>query len=329
MSDQSEPIKTIHDVARVSGVSIGTVSRVFNGHQAVAESTRQRVLDVARRSRFKPQGAARRTNIALVSDFKGYGAIGGYGTSLLAHLISDLMHRDVSVSIHGPHQLDELSQRLIDGIIVIPWADDVLDKVASRTTTPLVAVNDASNTKVSSITTDHREGGRLVGEAFALAGHKKTAYISIDRNYGNGERLKGMGEGLRAVVPDACIVEFFTSEHSLAPAIRRSLDSGATALFVGSEDLVMESWNILSLVLRKSIPDDVSIVTIDNGMISPYLDPPLTGLVHPIADLARGALDQVFQNIRGDVVSPRVFSEYLIDRGSVAAPFHTKERHAI
>ena len=54
---------TIRDVARKAGVSIGTVSRVLNGHAAVSESSRSRVDTVVRslnyyplRKRRSPQG---------------------------------------------------------------------------------------------------------------------------------------------------------------------------------------------------------------------------------------------------------------------------------
>jgi LacI family transcriptional regulator len=50
---------TIRDVAREAGVSVATVSRVFNNSGPVREDTRRRIDDVARRLRYIPNSAAR------------------------------------------------------------------------------------------------------------------------------------------------------------------------------------------------------------------------------------------------------------------------------
>ena len=50
---------TIREVAELSGVSVSTVSRVFNGYKDVSASTRQRVLDTARELDYAPSAAAR------------------------------------------------------------------------------------------------------------------------------------------------------------------------------------------------------------------------------------------------------------------------------
>ena len=49
----------IHEVARLSGVSVSTVSRVFNGYADVSETTRQRVLATAEQLDYTPSAAAR------------------------------------------------------------------------------------------------------------------------------------------------------------------------------------------------------------------------------------------------------------------------------
>jgi len=52
---------TIEDVARLSGVSRGTVSRVINGSQNVNRETRKRVLEVIEKLGYRPNQNARRT----------------------------------------------------------------------------------------------------------------------------------------------------------------------------------------------------------------------------------------------------------------------------
>ena len=50
---------TIKDVAREAGVSIATVSRVFNASAVVSEPTQRAVREVAARLNYWPNGAAR------------------------------------------------------------------------------------------------------------------------------------------------------------------------------------------------------------------------------------------------------------------------------
>ncbi|RMF64629.1 MAG: LacI family transcriptional regulator, partial [Bacteroidetes bacterium] len=49
---------TIYDIAERSGVSIATVSRVFNNHARVSEATRRRVLEVAEALGYQPHASA-------------------------------------------------------------------------------------------------------------------------------------------------------------------------------------------------------------------------------------------------------------------------------
>ncbi len=50
---------TIKDVAKAAGVSVASVSRALNGHDSVTPETRQRIVEVAERLRYMPNGAAR------------------------------------------------------------------------------------------------------------------------------------------------------------------------------------------------------------------------------------------------------------------------------
>ena len=50
---------TIKDIAKISGVSISTVSRVLNNRPDVSESVRQRVLAVVEASGYIPNDSAR------------------------------------------------------------------------------------------------------------------------------------------------------------------------------------------------------------------------------------------------------------------------------
>lgn len=52
-------VVTIHDVAKLAGVIIGTVSRVLNDSKAVKETTRRRIKEAIKQLNYKPDPIAR------------------------------------------------------------------------------------------------------------------------------------------------------------------------------------------------------------------------------------------------------------------------------
>ncbi len=58
---------TIHDVARLAGVSIKTVSRVYNDEPNVRDTIRERVKEAGAELRYRPNAAAQSGRAPLAS----------------------------------------------------------------------------------------------------------------------------------------------------------------------------------------------------------------------------------------------------------------------
>src|SRR3954471_24417774 len=54
-----QPRPNIHELARLSGVSVGTVSRALNGYADVSKQTRERIMRIAEELDYTPAAAAR------------------------------------------------------------------------------------------------------------------------------------------------------------------------------------------------------------------------------------------------------------------------------
>src|SRR5258706_9092140 len=74
---RSTAITNIREVAKQSGVSVSTVSRVFNEYADVSTATRERVLAVARKLDYAPNAAAR-TLVKRTSQLIGVVLFTGY-----------------------------------------------------------------------------------------------------------------------------------------------------------------------------------------------------------------------------------------------------------
>ena len=77
MSNLKERV-TIYEVAKLSGVSLATVSRVINNSSTVSEKTKKRVMDVIKQLGYKPSGLAqalatnKTTNIGVIIPSANY-----------------------------------------------------------------------------------------------------------------------------------------------------------------------------------------------------------------------------------------------------------------
>src|SRR5438874_13534759 len=67
MKRMKKPRRGIHLIAEMANVSIGTVDRALHGRGGIKESTRQRILQIARQISYTPNLAARALSIAKAS----------------------------------------------------------------------------------------------------------------------------------------------------------------------------------------------------------------------------------------------------------------------
>src|SRR5262245_53733940 len=177
---------TIKDVAREAGVSVATVSRVFNDSAVVSEPTRNAVRVVAERLNYWPNGAAR----SLITNRTQ--AIGVLLPDLFGEFYSEILRgMDATARKSGLHLLvssshadaDELIAALrttrgrIDALIVM--APDVDARPALRATAgdlPLVVIDPGPGLEgCECVTIANREGAREVVQHLLALGHRRIA----------------------------------------------------------------------------------------------------------------------------------------------------------
>ena len=192
-------ITNIREVAKQSGVSVSTVSRVFNEYADVSPATRERVLAVARKLDYAPSAAARtlvkrRSQLIGVVLFTGYEhpdihhpffqevlvglkhGIGELGYDLL------LFATEQPGSSQGrPHSyLRRARQHGVDGIVVmgVDRDDPEVEKLV-RSPVPVIAVDlDVSGDHTSYVASDNIGGARLAVRHLHGLGHTRIATIA-------------------------------------------------------------------------------------------------------------------------------------------------------
>lgn len=185
----------IHDVARRAGVSIATVSHVFNGTKHVSEETRQRVLTAAEGLQYQPNQQARslRLNhsqlILVLIDEK---CLGMNLSLIVSSMIKALQRQSRDVSIHFYHNSEQVNNllkavefRCAYLICLNPFQEQEIDSKANLVTVNFsLEENESLSKSKSSIDMSlffYRELEKLIA---------KNNYDHVVANYRQGKALK-------------------------------------------------------------------------------------------------------------------------------------------
>jgi DNA-binding LacI/PurR family transcriptional regulator len=187
-------VKNIAELARIAGVSPGTVSRALTDTGLISQKTRERIKALAREHDFRPNIMARNLRI------KRAGAIGvviplGHETgqhisdpffmTLLGHLADTLTERGYDLLLSrviptSPDWLDNIvDSGRVDGVILIGQSNqaEAIDRVAERYL-PMVAWGAQAQGQVHcSVGTDNRKGGRIATQHLIERGCKRIAFL--------------------------------------------------------------------------------------------------------------------------------------------------------
>ncbi len=329
---------TIRDVARDSGVSIATVSRVFNHSPLVSGGTRERVLAASERLGYWPNGIAR----SLITNRTH--AIGVLLPELHGEFYSELIHGiDTAARASGLHLLvsratstaTELAAALrsmrgrVEALIVMapdPNASGALKACAGQV--PAVLLNTADpQPECDTLTVANFDGAAEVVRHLIGLGHREIATITGPANNVDAQqRLEGYRAALReAGLPTGPDLEFqgdFTEPSGYAAAARVLARSPRpTALFVANDHMVIGVFGAMQDA-GLNVPADLAIASFDDIPMACYLTPPLTTVHVDMYRMGQRAVELLLDVRRGGPPSSgrhETMAVTLVVRGSCGA----------
>jgi len=297
---------SILDVARQSGVSITTVSRVINKVGSVKEKNRIRVMNAVKELKFQPSIFAQRLAtgksnvVALVIpryegvfySFYALEIIRGVGTMCEA-LKLDLL-------LHLTDARTALSLRGVGGMIFSDiignraQLEDCLEKGI-----PTVVINYyVEDLDVSCIAVDNCGGAENAVNYLIELGHKKIAQITADvLTQAAAKRLEGYKRALEKNSIKLREDYIFQTDYSrgqarsAAESLIKSADP-ATAVFVASDSMALEVMAV-ARELGKDIPGDLSIVGFDDNPSGLYGPVALTTVRQPLIRMAEESVKEL------------------------------------
>lgn len=352
---------TIKEIAALSQVSSATVTRALQGHPRVRPETRARVERAAEALGYRPNhaartlatGASKTIGLLLPSTGDRYW---GEVVEGIEDAADDAGYSVLLATSHGDaarsrRMLDLLLSKRVDGMVIAARRE--VEEALTHAELPVALVrvgpdaelDDGDVEAVRTLPDDRLAGwleGRRLGDlapgvigfddvsAATLAvehlvglGHRRLAFVGAGNRRSAALRVAGFRQSTgRAGVESATVV---ASSDRLADSHAAALDLlGAPERptgIVAYDDMVALGAIRAARTLGLRVPEQVSVVGIDDIDVAAFLEPPLSTVRQPKREIGRLAAIALFEALGSGTPSPgRALRGELIVRGSTAPP---------
>jgi LacI family transcriptional regulator len=332
---------TIHDVARIAGVGIGTVSRVINNSANVKPMTREKVLNAIAQLDYKPNPIAR----SMISKRTGsIGVVVPFFTrfffievlrgmeSALAELGRDLVLYNVETNVQRDRYFTELPMHhKVDGLLILSLTpDDTIASSFAEKGMPVVLL-DAYSPYLHSLVIDNVGGAYQAVKFLIEKGHRRIGFIngivegSFKFNQAN-DRLIGLHRAFGDVgllfEPELVIATEWNRQSGKKAALQLlSQKKRPTAIFAASDVQAIGVLNAAN-VCKFLVPADLSVIGYDGIEISDLLE--MSTIQQPMQEMGKLGVFKLLELIENPRQQPELIrlSTTLIERRTTGpAPF--------
>jgi len=201
---------TLRDVSEASGVSEMTVSRVLRNRGDVSETTRERVLEAARRLGYVPNKiagalASQRVNLVAVIIPSLSNMVFPEVLTGVSEVLEDTgLQPVVGVTNYSPDREESVLYEMLSwrpsGVIIAGLEHtEAAQAMLAQAGIPIVEIMDIDGTPVdSAVGISHRRAGRQMAEAIIAAGYRNIAFLGtmMPHDHRARKRLEGFEEAL-------------------------------------------------------------------------------------------------------------------------------------
>ncbi len=314
---------TIKDIARLSGVSVSTVSRVLNNRPDVSEESRRRVRSIIENANYIPNNTARDL-VKTKSD-----AIG-----LVVRGVSNPFYIDVITAIEEKIEqagytmvmrqiasdADEIQcgaemerEKRLLGIVFLGGCQDYTPERLKVLNVPFVCCSYTNkygtldSEQYSSVSIEDQDEAYRAVEILIQNGHKRIAALVSATDDGSISQLRYQGYlmALRdngiAHDPGLIIETGGFSITDAYKAMANKLDTDETdftAIFTIADVMAMGAMRAIR-ERGKRVPEDCSVIAIDGIAVSEYIHPMLSTLCQPVEEMGRKSVTILMDMIEG------------------------------
>lgn len=326
---------TIKEIAKICGVSEGTVDRAINNRTGISAETKKRIMEVVRRENYKPDRIAQSLAMGrtmsiglvcfdlynnfianLVDIIESVAKENGYFINLV------LSHGDKADERKG---IEYLAERRVDGIIIFPvgYGREYEDYL-KRLTIPIISIYNRISENFPFVGIDARAAMKSAVQHIAekhyeqiiLVNSSITSKMQQNTNvYTLLERQKGYLDGIKElnINPDGPIIveglDFVTIDQLI-----RKYHSQKTALLCICDMFALDALQHFKLS-NISVPGHVGIMGFDNVSTLKYVSPRLATVSYQVEVMAGMSFAFLMEMLNGQTVPVEKLLNYKIIEG--------------
>jgi LacI family transcriptional regulator len=291
---------TLLEVAREAKVSASTVSRYLNGTAKISTDKRLAVDNAIKLLNFKPNLSARSLKTGttmtvgiLTQDIESLfftRAMRGVEVGLDASGYAPIMVSGQWNAAEEAEKISLLIARRIDGLVILTGHLDDAEIAEFARYIPIVVVGRKINApNILSTSVDQELGGYLATRHLIGLGHRRITHITGPADHQDAkDRLSGYQRALQEAgidfLPELVARGDFMENGGLL-AMNQLLDSQKfTAVFAANDQtafgarMALYRWGM-------RVPEDISLIGIDDLPATAYCIPPLTTVRQPIYEM--------------------------------------------
>lgn len=314
----------IYDLAKETGLSIATISRVLNGGSGVSEKTKNAVEAAMNKHHYMPNEIARslasnttRTVGVMTIDIRDI-----YYANVTYTVVKELSKAGYNAILSNTGKsaeekiahMNALARKKVDGLILVGsvFRDEKLDsqigRIAKRM--PVVMVNSfADFENVFSVLCDDRLGLIQAVDHLVAKGRKKLIYLRDTDTYSAICKSEGFAAGIEKHKDEGIegdIIEIVPSLEGGYAGIssllqeKRSFDG----VLCGDDLIAIGACKCLKQQGIR-IPAEVSVVGFNGSILSDCCDPTLTTVDSRMSELGMQAVDLLLHVLKGEAAEKK------------------------
>lgn len=329
---------TISDIAKYSGVSVSTVSRVINEDPKVAENTREKVLNIINEYNYSPNIFAKslsknesNTIGIIIPDITNpfFGdIIKGVSEVVDRHNLNMTLYNTDEDTEKEKRHLKTIKAQRLKGLIMTPTSDlndtEYLELVKQLEIPIVLLDRDIKELNLDGVFIDNYGSALEATEMLINNGHERIALISGPENSKPGrDRKKGYIDALKNVslgIDEKIIIEGdfkFNSGYEAAKNII-AMEKKPSAIFCVNNMMTLGCMKALN-ESNYEVPNDISLMGFDEIDIFNIFETNISTIKRPTLEMGRIAMELLIKKfIKKDKDSPEkiILKTEIILKGS-------------
>lgn len=302
------------EVAKLSGVSIATISRVINGSGGYSAKTEEKVRRIIQETGFVANSNAKslRTNLSQTVGVIVPDLTNDFFSRVVRELVNSFFQKNYSVFVcdtnEDEQREDQLVQnfisRKVDGIIYISGQSDV-SKLETEYDIPVLYMDRSPRNASNLVHSDNHQGGYMAGQHLLAAGCRYPIMIRDARRISTVDQryygfIKALSDaGLEPA--EKIFVETAVSYESAYDAIPKVLKKfpQVDGIFCSNDVMALGALHGLQDA-GIQVPEQIQLIGFDGNTLTKYSRPQITTIAQDYEQMGKAACRQMLDLISNE-----------------------------